>query len=159
MRILRATVLCVLLAGTCSGVVIHESITYKSSVRRISGRVVGTGNINPGVTVEVFDKPEVWADDSLSMNEKRKRQKEIASTVTDLTGNFDFRGVRKGAYEVQFSTGDGGWDVLSVLVNVNPSGSGDRLCVQIAPRGRELGVVRSNLSLVPACLVSALLRH
>ena len=134
MRILRASVLCVLLAGTCSGVVIHESITYKSSVRRISGRVVGSGNVNPGVTVTIFDRPEVWADDSLSMNEKRKRQKEIASTVTDPTGKFDFRRVHKGAYEVQFSTGDGGWDILSVMVNVSPSGSHDRLCVQIAFR-------------------------
>jgi hypothetical protein len=83
--------------------------------------VVGFGNVNPGVNVQVFDKPEVWADDSLSLNEKRKRQTEIASTVTDSNGKFEFRGVPKGAYEIQFSNRNG-LNVLSVSGQRRPIG-------------------------------------
>jgi hypothetical protein len=96
---------CVLLAGICIAAVIHETATYPTPVRRIFGSVIGHGNVNPGVTVEVFDKPEVWADDSLSLSEKRKRQQLIAKTSTDSKRRFDFRGLPKGAYEVQFSSG------------------------------------------------------
>jgi len=89
--------------------------------------------VNPGVKVELFDKPEVWADDSVSLNEKRKRQKLIATTSTDAKGKFDFRGVPKGAYEIRFSAA--GWNILSVLVSVDPAGSHDRLCMQLSLEG------------------------
>ena len=134
MRSLKTIALCALLAGVCIGVVTHDDITYKTPIKKISGRVVGFGNVNPGVNVQVFDKPEVWADDSLSLDEKRKRQTEIASTVTDSDGKFEFRGVPRGSYEIQFSNRNG-WNVLSVLVNVQPSGSRDRLCVQMSIEG------------------------
>jgi hypothetical protein len=135
MRILTVCALCVLFTGICVAVVTHETISYPASIKRISGSVVGYGNVNPGVKVEVFDKPEVWADDSLSLNEKRKRQKLIATSSTDSKGKFDFRGLPIGSYEVQFSNGNGGWNILSVLVNVNPAGSHDRLCVQLSLEG------------------------
>jgi hypothetical protein len=134
MRSLKIIALCVLLAGVCAGVVTHETITYKTSIKKISGRVVGFGNVNPGVKVEVFDKPEVWADDSLSMNEKRKQQTEIASTVTDSNGKFEVHDVPKGTYEIQFSNRNG-WNVLSIVVSVEPSGSRDGLCVQMSIEG------------------------
>lgn len=135
MRILTLSALCILLTGICSAVVIHETMNYPTPLKRISGSVIGYGNVNPGVKVQVFDKPDVWADDSLSLNEKRKRQKLIATTSTDAKGKFDFRGVSKGAYEVQFSTEDGGWNILSVLVNVEPGGSTRPLCVQLSVEG------------------------
>jgi hypothetical protein len=134
MRALIILAICALLAGICVGVVTHETITYKASIKKISGRVVGFGNVNPGVKVQLFDKPEVWADDSLSTNEKRNRQTQIASTVTDSNGKFHFHSVPKGTYEVQFSNGNG-WNVLSVLVKVEPSGAGDRLCVRMSIEG------------------------
>ena len=137
MRSLKIIALCLLLARACVGVVTHETITYKSSIKKISGRVVGFGNVNPGTDVQLFDKPEVWADDSLTWNEKRKRQTEIASTVTDSNGKFEFRAVPRGAYEIQFS--NSGWNVLSVLVNVEPSGSRDGLCVQMSIDGMGPG--------------------
>ncbi len=133
MRSLKMIALCLLFARVSVGVVTHEIITYKTSIKKISGRVVGFGNVNPGVDVQLFDKPGVWADDSLSWNEKRKRQTEIASTVTNSNGKFEFRGVPRGAYEIQFSKN--GWNFLSVLVNVEPSGSSDRLCVQVSIDG------------------------
>jgi hypothetical protein len=132
-RSLKIIALCLLLARVCVGVVTHETITYKTSIKKVSGRVVGYGDVNPGMDVQLFDKPEVWADDSLSWNEKRKRQTVIASTVTNSNGKFEFRGVRRGAYEIQFSKN--GWNILSVLVNVEPSGSSDRLCVQVSIDG------------------------
>jgi hypothetical protein len=135
MRILTVFKLSILFTGICLAVVTHETMNYSTPLKRISGSVIGYGNVNPGVKVELFDKPEVWADGSLSLNEKRKRQKLIATTSTDAKGKFDFRGVRRGAYEVQFSTGDGGWNILSVLVNVEPGGSSRPLCVQLSLEG------------------------
>jgi hypothetical protein len=133
MRSLKIIAVCLLLARACVGVVTHETITYKTSIKKISGRVVGFGNVNPGMDVQLFDKPGVWADDSLSFDEKRKRQTKIASTVTNSNGKFEFRGVPRGAYEIQSSKN--GWNILSVLVNVEPSGSSDRLCVQVSIDG------------------------
>ena len=112
MRTLTVCALCVLFTGICAAVVTHETITYPTSLNRISGTVVGYGNSNPEVKVALFDKPEVWADDSLSLNEKRKRQKLIATASTDSKGRFRFRGVPKGSYEIQLSTGNGGWNVF-----------------------------------------------
>ena len=97
--------------------------------------MIGCGDVNPGVKVKLFDKPEVWADDSLSFDDRRKRQKLIATTLTDAKGKFEFRGVHKGSYEVQFSAGNGGWNILSVFVNVDPTGSHDRLCVELSLEG------------------------
>lgn len=105
MRIVKVVFLFVLCAGLCDGVVVHESLTYKSPLKKISGRVIGYGNVNPGVHVRVLDKPEVWSDDALSFVQKRQRQREVASAITDSTGKFQFHHIPKGAYEVEFSTG------------------------------------------------------
>ena len=134
MRSLKLIALCILLARTCVGVVIHETIRYTTPIKTISGRVVGFGNVNPGVNVQLFDKPEARADDSLGTNEKRRQQTEIASMVTDSNGKFEFHDVPRGAYEIQFSNRNG-WNVLSVLVRLEPSGSRDRLCVQMSIEG------------------------
>jgi hypothetical protein len=131
MWIAKFVFLFVLCVGVCDGVVVHETLTYKSAIRKVSGRVIGYGSVNPGVHIRVFDRPEVWSDDALSFAQKRQKQREIASTVTNSTGKFQFSHIPKGAYEVEFSTGDGGggWNVLSLFVVVDPSGSGDSLCV------------------------------
>ena len=134
MRSLKIGVICVLFAEVCVAVVTHETVTYKPAIKRIEGRVVGFGNVNPGVGIQVFDKPEVWADDSLSFNEKRKRQKEINSMAADCNGKFEFHHIPKGAYEVQFSNKNG-WNVLSVLVVIEPSASREGLCVQMSLEG------------------------
>lgn len=133
MGIFKAMGVSGLLATVCLGVVTHTTVTYKPTIKRISGRVVGYGAVNPGARIRVFDKPEVWANDSLSLVDKRQRQTEIASTVTDEKGKFDFRRIPKGAYEVEFSRD--GWNFLSVIVNVDPSGTGDRICVQMSLDG------------------------
>ena len=65
MRILTVSALCILLTGICLGVVTRETIKYPTPLKRISGSVIGYGNVNPSVKVGVFDKPAVWAGDSL----------------------------------------------------------------------------------------------
>lgn len=115
-----------------SPVVFHETVHYSAAIKRISGHVVGYGNVNPGVQVEVFDNPKVCDDQSLSFNEKRKRQKLIATTSTDAKGRFDTRKIPRGTYEIQFSRDGGGWNILSVMVNVDSNGSRDKLCVNLS---------------------------
>jgi hypothetical protein len=134
MRFLQVGVVCAVLVSVCSAAIVHETISYKSPIQKISGRIVGFGTVNPGVKIQVFDKPEVWSDDSLSFNEKRKRQSTVASTSADSNGNFKFRGIPKGSYEVEFS-GKEGWNPLSVFVVVDPGGSSRRLCVEMTIEG------------------------
>jgi hypothetical protein len=58
-RGLTIAFLFLLLAGVVGGAVVHDTILYKTPVRRISGHIEGFGNINPGVRVRIFDRPEV----------------------------------------------------------------------------------------------------
>src|SRR5690348_10800306 len=95
MRCLIVEILCVLCASTCLAARIHDTTKFETTIKRVSGRVVGIGRVNRGVTVRVFDHPEVWSDDSLSVNEKRKRQLVIATTTTGLNGEFMFRHLPK----------------------------------------------------------------
>ena len=136
MRTARVIFLFLLCVGLCDGVVVHETITYKQPIKKISGRVIGYGNVNPGVYVRVFDKPEVRPDDAQSTVQNRQGQREITSTITDSTGKFEFRHIPRGDYEVEFSTGHGGWNDLSLDVAVDPSGSRGPLCVLMSMEGQ-----------------------
>src|ERR1700735_428940 len=99
MRFLPIGILGVLLVAVCSAAVVHQTILYKSPIQKISGRIVGFGTVNPGVKIQVLDKPEVWSNDSLSFNQKRKRQSIVASVRADSNGKFDIRDIPKGSYE------------------------------------------------------------
>ena len=132
-RCLKAGVLCIVLASICFAHVQLDSISLKRPVRRISGRVVDYGAVNPGVNVQVFNHPEVWSDDSLSLAEKREKQSMIASVVTDDSGKFEFRKIGKGSYEVLFSKV--GWDTVSALVAVEPSATTEQFCVKMPISG------------------------
>jgi hypothetical protein len=134
MRFLYVGAICVLLVPVCSAVVVHETISYKSPIKKISGRIVGFGTVNPGVKIQVLDKPEVWSDDSLSFNEKRKKQSTVATVSADSNGQFEFRDIPKGSYEVEFS-GKEGWNPLSVFLVVDPGGSSRRLCIEMSIEG------------------------
>ena len=59
MRILTVFKLSILFTGICLAVVTRETLNYSTQLKRISGSVIGYGNVNPGVKVELFDKPEV----------------------------------------------------------------------------------------------------
>ena len=147
MRYLKLAVAYALLVPICLAVQLHEIIPQKVPVRKVAGRVVGFGPVNPGVTVRVFDKPEVWSDDSITLVQKRQTQKRIASAVTDSSGMFYFPQIQNGSYEVEFS-GRAGWNTLSVFVVVGPFGSSDQLCVAI---GRSSAGDKTSLETLPAC--------
>jgi hypothetical protein len=119
------------LATVCLGVVTQETLSLQSPIRRISGRVVGFGAINPGVGVRLYELPELR---SLSSTEMRQRKTETALAVTDARGRFEFRGIPKGSYAIEFS-GRAGWNNLSVTVLLDPSGSRNQLCVAIGREG------------------------
>ena len=114
MRFLPIGILCALLVAVCSAAVVHQTILYKSPIQKISGRIVGFGTVNPGVKIQVLDKPEVWSNDSLSFNQKRKRQFIVASVRADSNGKFEIQDI-PGSYEIEFS-GKTGWNPLSVFV-------------------------------------------
>jgi hypothetical protein len=134
MRSLKLGIICAILAQTCLAIIVHETATYKRPIKKIAGRVLGFGPVNQGVNVQVFDKPEVWSDKSLSFDEARKKQSIVASATASLSGKFGFSGIPKGSYEVQFSP-PRGWNLLSVFVSVDPAGYSDRLCVELGREG------------------------
>ena len=117
MRLLKMGFICAVLASFCYAAVQHQTISYKTPIKRIAGRVIGFGRVNPDMEVQVLDKPEVWSDDSLSLVEKRKKQSIVASATTDSSGKFEFHSIPRGSYEVQFSTGQegGGTSYLFLL--------------------------------------------
>lgn len=130
MRLVKTIALCALIATVCGAVVVHEIVRQGAPVKRLRGTVTDwTGAPILDTQVEVYDNPQVW-DDSLSLVQRRSRQKKIASTVTDDKGRYNIRGVRAGRYEVQFSRGGGGWNILSVLLNVDRHGA-EGLCVEL----------------------------
>jgi len=68
--------------------------------------------------------------------EKRKRPTKIASVKQKADGEFSIRHLPKGFYEVEFGNqGEGGYNVLSLLVNVDPKGIPGALCVYLGREG------------------------
>ena len=135
-RALKIALVLFLCTQACGGVVVHERFDYKPPIRKISGWVVGHGNWNSGVHVTLFDKPELWSEQSLSFNEMRQKQRQIAATITDDNGRFEFHHIPKGTYEAEFSMDvSGGWNILSAFIIVDPSGAREHLCVQMGLEG------------------------
>jgi hypothetical protein len=122
--------------GLSFAVIIHETVCYERPVRSIRGRVTGYGQVVPVFWVDVYDNAQVCLDDKMLEVEKRKRQIKVASVEPDGNGEFNVTHLRKGFYEVEFGNhGRGGYNILSVLVRVDPKGTEDRLCVKLSPEG------------------------
>jgi protocatechuate 3,4-dioxygenase beta subunit len=134
MRVARGVLAYLLLVGVCWSVLPHELVRYDGPAKRLRGRVTDyRGAPIPGVAVEVYDNPQVWSDESLSLVQKRTKQNMVASSVTDEKGTFNVRGVSRGLYEVQFSRM--GWNTLSVMLNVDPHSRAEELCVELPISG------------------------
>jgi len=117
-------------------VIIHETVCYERPVRSIRGRVAGDGQVVPVFWVDVYDNARVCLDDAMPEVEKRKRQTKVASVEPDGNGEFNVTHLRKGFYEVEFGNhGRGGYNILTVLVTVDPKGTEDRLCVNLSLEG------------------------
>ena len=96
------------------------------------------------VWVDVYDNARVSLDDSLPPVEQRKRQSKVASVEPNDKGEFSIKHLPKGFYEVEVGNhGMGGYHVLSVLVNVDPKGTNDKLCVDLSLEG---GNARSTVA-------------
>jgi len=94
------------------------------------------GNSIPSVWVDVYDNAQVFADDSLTPAERRKRQNKVASVKPNAYGEFSIKHLPKGFYEVEFGNHDmGGYNVLSVLVYVDPKAIDGALCVYLGLEG------------------------
>jgi hypothetical protein len=118
-------------------VIIQTTVRYELPVRAIRGRVTGpTGDVISVIWVDVYDNAQVCLDDSMPPVEKKKRQTKVASVEPNPNGEFSIKHLPKGFYEVEFGNhGMGGYNVLSVLVNVDPKGTKDRLCVNLSLEG------------------------
>jgi len=89
------------------------------------------------VWVDVYDNAQVRLDDSESFVEQKKRQKMVASIEPNENGEFKVIHLPQGFYEVVVSNrGMGGYNVLSVLVNVSPNGAKDKLCMDLSLEGQ-----------------------
>jgi len=123
-------------ASIALAVVEHETVRYERPVRTICGKLTGFGNVVPTLGVQVFDNGQVWLDDSIVPFEKKKKQNLVASAELNDKGEFKIKHLPKGFYEVEFGNGgnggNGGYNVLSVLVDVDPKGAKDRLCVDVS---------------------------
>jgi hypothetical protein len=124
------------LVGIAYAVVIHDTVHYEHSVRAIRGRVTSLGAVMRVVWVDVYDNAQVCLDDSLTQAEKRKRQTKIVSAEPNDNGEFKITHLPKGFYEVEFGNrGNGGYNILSVLIQVDPKGTKDGLCVNLSQEG------------------------
>jgi len=147
MHAVKTALVCLLLASVSDAVVERQLIKYGGSAKRLRGTVTDwTGAPIPEVQVEVYDNPEVW-DSTLSLVEMRSKQKKIGSTMTDDKGRYTIKGVPTGQYEVQFSRM--GWNILSVLVNVDDEKT-ENLCVELQlSGGTRQGQVKKNCETPP----------
>jgi hypothetical protein len=130
MKFLRIALVCLFLVMTCPALDIQELLTYRTPVSRIQGRIVGgTEAIRMNVDVAAFNHPEVWSDARLSFQQKRKKQRKIATAWSDEDGKFALKGLEKGSYEIEFRKS--GWNALSVIIQVDPDGESGQLCVKL----------------------------
>lgn len=126
-----------LLVGSVTvAVIVKQTVRYEHPVRAIRGRVTALGQVMRVVWVDVYDNAQVCMDDSMSPVEQRKRQTKVASVEPNHKGEFSIKHLPKGFYEVEVGNhGGGGYHVLSVLVDVDPTGANDRLCVDLSLEG------------------------
>jgi hypothetical protein len=89
-------------------------LEQKSPLKNLHGRVEGAGGPLQGALVEVFLNDEASPN---GRNEKRE-QKRVAACKTAEDGEFCFKNLPSGRYEIRSSI-DSGWDVTYVNVTVD----------------------------------------
>jgi hypothetical protein len=130
MLFLRIGLIFSLFATSCAALNVHELIQYTPSIKRVQGEIVDPGNKPVDYAdISVFNNPGVLLDESLTMEQQRNRQKEVFETRADENGKYSVKKLPKGSYELEFSKP--GFDTLSVIVQIDPSGRSDKLCVRM----------------------------
>ena len=100
----RCCCTCELVANdvTTHGGWIREVLEGEHVVSQIRGRTLLNGDIpEEGVLVEVFDNPDVALNQS--SGKKKRTQKRVAACITKQEGEFCFRGIHPGKYELRSS--------------------------------------------------------
>lgn len=124
-------------SSIAAAIVLRQTVRYEHPVRVIKGKITSLGQVIPAkVWVDVYNNAQVSLNYSLPPAERRKKQTKVASVEPDDTGEFNIGRLPKGFYEVEVGNhGTGGYEVLSVLVNVDPKGTDDELCVDLGLEG------------------------
>jgi hypothetical protein len=137
LRLALISALFPLFVSLAVAIIEKQTVRYEHPVRAIRGRVTAVGQPIPvTVWVDVYDNAQVSLDDSIPPNEQRKRQTKVASTEPNERGEFRIKHLPKGFYEAEVGNhGGGGYHVLSVLVNVDPKGTNDSLCLDLSLEG------------------------
>jgi hypothetical protein len=136
--IVRCAVVFLVLSPFVFAIIVHDTVQFQLPIRAIRGRVSDHGNAVASVWVDVYDKAQLCLDPSMTPAERRKTQTKVASVKPKEHGEFSIKHLPKGFYEVEFGNhGMGGYDVLSVLVNVDPNGKPGALCVNLGLEGGE----------------------
>jgi hypothetical protein len=132
-KVVPTSISLLFLVSISFAVIVHDTVRYERPVRSIRGKVTGYGQVVPALSVDVYDNAQVCLDESMPSVEKRKRQTKVASAEPNEKGEFNIKHLPKGFYEVEFGNhGSGGYNDLSVLVNVDPKGTNDKLCVDVS---------------------------
>lgn len=108
------------------------TIVEEKTFQKIQGKI---SNLDPNhaVLVELFINPEHFTWDYPDNVKKRSKQKRIAACLSDEQGNFCFKNIRSGKYEIRCSIGSE-WNVTYVYVVVDTkkhSGSAENLSIQM----------------------------
>ena len=140
-----------LFSSGAAAVILNQTMLYEHPVRAIKGRVTALGQVIPAtVWVDVYDNAQVCLDNSMPPVDQRKKQAKVASGEPNNKGEFSIKHLPKGLYEVEIGNhGMGGYYVQSVLVNVDPNGTNDRICVDLGLEGagRESTVAKCSAKL------------
>lgn len=121
-----------LLVSFVSAVTELNEFRYEPPIRAIRGKVTGFGQVVPIFWVDVYDTTRVPLDFSMPDFEKKKEQAKVVSIQPDEKGRFNIQHLPKGLYEVRFGNrGEGGYNTVSLIVNIDPKGARDRLCVDV----------------------------
>jgi protocatechuate 3,4-dioxygenase beta subunit len=83
-----------------------------------------------GALVEIFDHPDYLLDQNAPYTRNHPEQKRVAACRTSRDGNFCFRSLRSGKYELRSSI-DSGWNVTHVYVVVGKNGQTKQIQVRM----------------------------
>ncbi len=134
--LVESSIVLLVISHIVFAVIVHDTVKFELPIRAINGRVSNHGNAIPSVWVDVYDNAQLCLDQSMTPAERRKRQTKIASVQPKEHGEFSIKPLPKGFYEVEFGNHDmGGYNVLSVLVNVDPNGKPGALCANLGLEG------------------------
>ena len=134
MWLLRIGLILGLFATSAAAVLVDEVVHYPTPLKRLQGEIVDGSDVPVDhAHIAIFNNPSVEDDDSLTPIERRSRQKQIFETTSDEHGRYKVKKLPKGSYEIEFT--GAAMNILSVIVQIDPSAKSDNLCVGLRFEG------------------------